>query len=255
MNTTIALSFCITCKNRLHQIRYTLRKNLNDNFLHRDFIEFILVDFGSNDGLREWIIDNFQSELVSGYLKYYYTEELPKWHACIAKNTAHLCANGNILVNLDCDNFTGVWGGAYVLKAFDEHGERCFVHQFGGNVGDGSYGRIAVANKYFFMLGGYDESFEPMGHQDCNLIERFIAFGLKYVSCPDSSYNHAIPNTKEEGISNTNSSKNYTQMIEFNYNLSLMNLAEGRLISNNGKFGICKNLFNYKGHAFHPNHS
>ena len=82
------VSFCITCKNRLHQIRQTLRKNLSDNIMHQDFIEFILVDFSSTDGLFDWIISNFQSEMTSGYLKYYYTEALPYWHASIANDHA-----------------------------------------------------------------------------------------------------------------------------------------------------------------------
>ena len=55
MNATPSLSFCINCKNCLHQIKETLRKNLDDNILHNDFIEFVLVDFASSDGLQNWI--------------------------------------------------------------------------------------------------------------------------------------------------------------------------------------------------------
>ena len=47
------LSFCITCKNRLHQISKTLPQNLKDN-KNKD-IEFILVDFSSKDGLKEYV--------------------------------------------------------------------------------------------------------------------------------------------------------------------------------------------------------
>jgi len=176
-----SLSFCIPCKNRLYQIQHTLRKNLDDNVLHDQLIEFVLIDFDSNDGLRDWIISNFSSELSSGYLKYYYTKALPQWHASIAKNTAHLCASGKILANLDCDNFTGTWGGAYVLKTFALRGDRCVIHQYSGNTGDNSYGRIAVQTKYFYLIGGYDESFEPVGYQDGDLIDRLLKFGLKYV--------------------------------------------------------------------------
>ncbi|MDR2773869.1 MAG: hypothetical protein LBC19_03840, partial [Tannerella sp.] len=80
MKQKTVLSFCITCKNRIHQIKQTLRKNLDDNVLCRDFIEFVLVDFGSTDGHREWILSEFTDELDSGYLRYYYTEALPFWH-------------------------------------------------------------------------------------------------------------------------------------------------------------------------------
>jgi hypothetical protein len=210
------------------------------------------VDFGSKDGLREWVIDSFQSELDSGYLKYYYTEELPHWHASIAKNTAHLCATGNILVNLDCDNYTGPWGGADLMKTFAVLGNRCIVHQFSGKNRDGSYGRIAVANEYFKMIGGYDESFDPMAFQDNDLIDRLMKLGLKYVSYSGDLHNRAIPNTKEEGIAQTNLSKSYMQMLDSNYRKTRLNLSEGRLIANNGKFGINEGLFDHHGKSFHP---
>jgi hypothetical protein len=104
--STPTLSFCITCKNRLHQIMQTLLQNISDNYLHHNLIEFILVDFAT-PGLWQWVKSKFHRELASGYLKYYYTEELHYWHASIAKNTAHLLAKNDILVNLDCDNYIG----------------------------------------------------------------------------------------------------------------------------------------------------
>ena len=252
MSNQPALSFCITCKNRLYQIRHTLRKNLNDNILHDDFIEFILVDFGSNDGLRDWVISNFQPELASGYLKYYYTEELPLWHASIAKNTAHLCAVGNILVNLDCDNFTGTWGGTYVMNTFARLGDRIVTHQFNGRFDSGNYGRIAVKRKYFYMLGGYDESLDPMGAEDKDLILRHIQIGHKYVSLTDDRFNQAIPNTIQESILHTGSSKSYIEMLQYNKDLSYYNLSEGHSIANAGKFGIRKNIFNHNEKKIQP---
>ena len=253
MNAKPSLSFCITCKNRMHQIRHTLRKNLQDNRMHSDSIEFVLVDFSSRDGLREWITGNFQDELASGYLKYFYTDNLPQWHACVAKNTVHLCATGNILVNLDCDNFTGVWGGAFLIKTFSKYSDLCVVHQFGGIIGDGSYGRISVKRDFFYSIGGYDESFEPMGYQDDDLLERLTAIGLKYIACSNRLYSLAIPNTKEEGISQTQSTKNYSQMIDANFEKSRRNLSDGRLVANHGKFGIHEGLFDHKGEYHNPN--
>ncbi len=183
-----------------------------------------------------------ESELVSGYLKYYYTDELPQWHMSIAKNTAHWWASGNILVNLDCDNYIGSQGGAYVMKAIEQHGYRCVIHQFSGTYGDGSCGRIVVQSKYFDMIGGYDESFDPMGHDDLDLINRLVKTGLQYVSLSDNRFNVAIPNSKE-GIN----SKSYSEMLRYNENISRRNLLEGRLIANAGKFGIRKNIFDHNG--------
>ena len=55
------LSFCITCMNRLYQIEKTLRKNLDDNKNSKYNIEFVLVNFNSNDGLTEYILNSEES--------------------------------------------------------------------------------------------------------------------------------------------------------------------------------------------------
>ncbi len=252
MNNTLTLSFCITCKNRLHQIKQTLRRNLDDNLLHRDVIEFVLMDFDSLDGLSGWIVENFCDELDSGYLKFYQTCGLEYWHASVAKNTAHWCASNDIVVNLDCDNFTGFWGGAYVIGIFMQHHMNIVTQQFSGEVGDGSYGRIAASRKYFDLIGGYDESFDPMGYADDDLVNRLVKLGLQHIVLSNPLYNPAISNTKEEGIRYANSSKNYSEMIGDNYRRSGQNLQEGRLIANNGIYGIREGIFDIDGRPFHP---
>jgi hypothetical protein len=241
--STLTLSFCITCKNRFHQIEKTLKQNLDDNRKHKDRIEFILVDFVSTDGLHDWISGNFKDDINDGYLKYYYTEELPFWHASIAKNTAHLLANNEILVNLDCDNYTGYHGGEFVLRQFAQYPDTMLFHQFGGGVSDGSFGRISIHRHRFFDIGGYDESLDPMSMQDNDLIARLRTIGVKYVHCSDERYNKAIPNTKEESILYTGSDIDYNQMLIKNMQISNKNLSEGKIVANNVKWGIRKNIF------------
>lgn len=240
------LSFCITCKNRFHQISQTLRKNLDDNWLHREWIDFILVDFGSTDGLKNWVLNNFQDDLLSGYLKYYYTEELPNWHASIAKNTAHRLVTHEILVNLDCDNYTGYHGGQFVIRQFLQN-RNIILHQFGGDVYDGSYGRIGVLKKYFDCIGGYDESFGPMGYQDADLIERLKRTGLEYRYEGDIRFCRAILNTKEEGLAYTNISMDYETMVFLNRRKSAENINNGRLIANTDHYGISGTIYDHNG--------
>lgn len=246
MITIPTVSFCITCKNRFHQIIKTLHKNLDDNRLHHDWIEFILVDFGSTDGLRDWVIVNFIDDLMSGYLKYYYTDELRYWHISIAKNTAHWCANHDIVVNLDCDNFTGYLGGQFVIRQFLKKND-IVCHQSSGNILDGSCGRIAVLKKYFECIGSYNESFEPMGFDDIDLIDRLCRIGLEYSLLNNGKYCNAIANTKEESIIYTNSQIDFFKMNNLNYDKSVRNITEGHLIANNGIYGIRHNLFDHTG--------
>lgn len=235
-----SLSFCITCMNRFDQLRNTIGRNLEDNRMFDFLVEFIIVDFGSTDGVKDWIYDNFLSDIKSGYLKYYFTDELKYWNASVAKNTSHLCANNDILVNLDCDNYTGHNGGKFVIKQFMQSNDEIVLHQRSLDPSDGSYGRISIKCDFFRQIGGYDESFEPMGHQDTDLINRAMAAGLRYVYVEDvqNTYNKAILNSKVESVINTGSTLIWKEMQHRNAEKSEHNLSQGRIIANNHILGI-----------------
>jgi hypothetical protein len=241
----LTLSFCITCKNRFHQISQTLPQNLKDNRDAQDIIEFILVDFGSTDGLQEWIAENFEGEIRAGYLKYYYTEELPFWHASIAKNTAHDLAENLIVVNLDCDNYTGKDGGLFVVDNLLKFGpESIVLHQF-SNEWNGTYGRIAMTKSNFLNLGGYDESFEPTGYEDTDLLLRAQLMEMMCISRSDATYSKGIPNTIEEKMAHTSSGLTWKEMDRHNYRLSLQHITSGKLKANADKdqIGIVENIY------------
>jgi len=240
------LSFCITCKNRFHQIKETLPKNLNDNSLFKDKIEFVLVDFDSKDGLHDWIMDNFQTQLNEGYLKYYFTSELPFWHASVAKNTSHICASNDIVVNLDCDNYTGKNGGKFVIRNFLKSDSHIVLHQYAGLSFDGTFGRISLNRKDFLNLGGYDERFEPMGHQDSDLIKRAKLSGLLYKHRPEIVYSTAIKNSVDDGTKFCETNLTYFQMRDINEQKSNENIKNGVYRANRSDFGIRKNIFDYK---------
>lgn len=233
-----SLSFCVTCKNRFYQIQQTLGRNLDDNRMFASLIEFVLVDFGSNDGLRDWVEEHFVSDLKSGYLRYLYTDRLPYWHASIAKNTAHIHAKNDILVNLDCDNFTGLNGGKFVIRQFFKKAEPMIFHQFGGDPADGTYGRISMQRELFYQIGGYDESFEPMGFQDGDIIMRMCGLGVRYVLLNESKYSSAIRNTKLDSIVDTGSHLAWTDMDRINRCRSLQNIEKQIFIANSGVFGL-----------------
>jgi len=167
------LSYCITCKNQIHQIKQTLFQNMEDNRDSKDFVEFVLVDFGSDDGLQQWIIDNFISEIEEGYLKYYYTEEMQLWHDSIAKNTSHRLAKNDIVVHLDCDNFTGKNGGRFLIEQIKKYGwDKTILYQSGNESGNGPYEQISLSKSNFYKLGGYDESMEYSGSHEKDLLIR-----------------------------------------------------------------------------------
>ena len=59
------MSFCIVCMNRVHQLKETLLKNINDNGDY-DNLEFTILNYNSLDGMDEWLKENMQIYLSSG---------------------------------------------------------------------------------------------------------------------------------------------------------------------------------------------
>ena len=87
-------------------------------------------------------------------------------------------------------------------------------------------------------LGGYDQSFLPMGYQDHDLIMRFkLAFGSKhYLSLSDPErYSRAIENDKSKSMENTKYTKkiDWMTMNQKNKQKSDINLSRGIYQVNN----------------------
>jgi hypothetical protein len=138
-------------------------------------LEFVLVDYASQDNLEQWVEKELASELASGLVRCFRTDEPKFFHMSHAKNLSHRLATGDILVNLDADNwfergfaeevaalFTE---GQHVIARFREHAK-------------GAVGRIAIRRDDFLMLGGYDESFQGWGFEDFDLVIRARRLGL-----------------------------------------------------------------------------
>lgn len=164
---------------RLKQLMVTLPANLADNIRQEKDIEFVLADIGPTPGLYKWVHENFEPQLASGYLKVR-QYRASTFHASIAKNTAHVAACGDILVNLDGDVTVGKGAGLKILNAMKRYGGRAVLHMIGE---EGSYGTIAYPRELFHSVGGYDEKFRPVGAQDTDIIVRLVAMhGLAYVT-------------------------------------------------------------------------
>lgn len=229
------ISFCMTHRDRLHQICRTLPANLEHNRRHKDFIEFVVVDFIQDNNFELWtfVKENFAEDLESGYLKYFSTRKLPYFHASIAKNTAHRLALGKILVNLDCDNFTGPNGGGVVLDLFAKS-RNIFLHQSSEESDGylyGNVGRIGYRRKDFMAIGGYDQLMLPMGAQDHDLIARLEAYGKKKISFDSAEFNRAIPNDKEY-LHKATGIMDYAVMDSLNKKMSRYNIENNRIVAN-----------------------
>lgn len=258
------VSFCIPCKNRLSYLKETLPVNLEHNRRDQSHTEFVLVDFASEDGLSDWVTQNFETELRSGYLRLLYTDRMSDYHMALAKNTAHAFATGRILTNLDADNFTGPSGGRFVYKAMKNRNFETVLHQFSGTWRDGTCGRISYTREHFIGVGGYNEEFKAIGAEDLDLLQRIMA---KYNVSKETGissgfrhlvfrkwkklkshprYNKAIKSPPTGGESFRN------EMVAHNQKLSDINIANHQYIANNGHFGIINNVSIWSNGRFDP---
>lgn len=150
------------------------------------------------------------------------------WHTSVAKNIAHRLGSGDILVNLDCDNFIGD-----MIEAICAHFQTDIqvLHLWSGTFMDGTFGRIAIDRKAFYDLGGYDESFHPAGHQDVDVLERAKAKGMTVLHSP-SQHDAAIQNNKEETIEYYATDLKWREMEKKNRGKSKSNIKNHRLVAN-----------------------
>jgi hypothetical protein len=103
-----------------------------------------------------------------------YSAYSDKWEVSRAKNKAHYIASGEILINVDADNYLSIPYVNGVLEIFKED-RNVIVYSEEDNVG----GRIAISSDNFKKLGGYDERFKDWGYDDIDFIYRARNLGLR----------------------------------------------------------------------------
>lgn len=188
---TVAL--CIATMNRLWQLRRALPLNIIHCWPHRRWTKIYIVDFGSSDGTLDFLLSRCRAAIDCGLLNVFTTDNLGYWHASIAKNTTHVVAAEDILVNVDGDNLVGPDFPVNVAKNFQE-GFTCLQYEDG----EGTCGRIACTRQDFLKIRGYDEDSYPMGAQDVDLILRLRSLPhSRFRKVRERPYSQAISNSVE----------------------------------------------------------
>ncbi|MGB8192332.1 MAG: glycosyltransferase, partial [Chitinophagaceae bacterium] len=120
------ISFCTVCRNRLEYVRQTLPVNIRENAAYEN-VEFVLLDYNSPDGLEEWVKSEMKQHIESGILKYYKTTEPDHFKMSHSKNMALKLGSGDIITQLDADNYAGFKYAHWLNQVFSQKGKNTLV--------------------------------------------------------------------------------------------------------------------------------
>ena len=169
------ISFCLPLMNRLDDIKQTLKHNLDtiETVSPNDF-EILIHCFDADDtAVRSYLAANFTRQLNTGLLRYQHLPILQRWHFGIAKSSFAGSAKGKIYSSLDGDNLLSNQAIIEIIEIFRELDYECLLHQFRGEWGDGTCGRISVPMSLYDKYG-YDQMFMPRQFDEIDLILTLI---------------------------------------------------------------------------------
>jgi GT2 family glycosyltransferase len=198
LKTQKKISFCITCMNRLHHLKKTLEKNILENYLLND-VEFIVLDYNSSDGLDEWVKVEMEKYITLGILVYYKTNDPKSYNRSHSRNMAFRLSRGELICNLDADNYLGNDFAKKMLKGLFHNFQSFYTSDC--RIND-VFGRIVVRRKNFLNVRGYNEDLSGYGFEDVDLFNRLIKNGLKHLMFSDPEFYNVISHSKFERISN-----------------------------------------------------
>lgn len=177
---------------RLEHLKQSLPQNIKDNDF--DGVQFVVLNYGAEKETDEWIKKNFQSEIASGRLKYASFPGPQFFNVGHAKNMAHRLSDGDILCNVDADQFIGKdFAGilSYTFDTADQEYKRIYMRhsrtEMIKNYVDAgeARGKIALKKDDFIRSRGYNEK-RPASHGDDGefAVRLFTRHGLRQKDIP-----------------------------------------------------------------------
>jgi hypothetical protein len=224
------ISICTTCMGRLYDLAVTLPKNIEDN---KDYpnVEFVVVDYNSDDNVGNYLLNGFPDLIESGKLVHVRTEEPKFFSMAHSRNIAFKVASGDIVNNVDADNFTGKGFATAINQLAQLRPERALFAKGKRSV----HGRIGFwRNEFIDILGGYDEELKGYGHDDHDLMERAMRqdFALMWWH-QLGKFDHRLKTPRNIVGTNMENSK-WRETEKINKEISAKKLAEGKLKANEG---------------------
>ena len=241
------LSFFTVCMGRRHHLQQTLARNLAWNADHPS-LEFVILDYGSPDDVASWLQAEFAGELASGRLVYYRYDHAQFFSFSHSRNMAARLCGGEVIGNIDADNFTGPGYARYIDEQMQDNdllvGCDFADGVFSPIVGDhGWTGRMATRRQAFLDSGGYDEDMVAWGYEDLDLYNRMwqrkyrcAPIDRRFLDCIQHENGERIAFTRVKDIGRDWGSTKGTLLEHFR--LSVEKIARGELVANRGRVGI-----------------
>ena len=170
------ISLCISIKNRLHHLKETLPRHLKE--VSGFSVEIVVLDYGSSDGLGKWLKDNFSDEITRGIINYYRIEAGEYFLRSHARNLAFRLAKGEVICNLDADNYFEGNFTSYIREQFEQD-KNCFLWACDKKYSKDLYGRLCFLKSDFTALSGFNEEMNAYGYEDLEFCERLKNLGRK----------------------------------------------------------------------------
>jgi glycosyltransferase involved in cell wall biosynthesis len=185
--------------NRTEHLKQTLPKNIEDNLSYEN-LEFLVLDYNSTDGLEEWMETEMKEYIEKGILHYYKTTEPDFFHRSHSRNMILLKASGDIICNIDADNYTGKFFASYINRQFNHNDNILLANDIIKQAKHSeAQGRFCTWKKDFIKVTGYDESMESYGYEDIDLYNRIELLGRTRVSIDNLFLNYISHGNDERG--------------------------------------------------------
>jgi len=229
------ISFCTTCMGRLYNLKDTLPRNIEENKAYPN-VEFVILDYNSKDDLWQWMSKHMMDHILSGRVSYYRTTEPKYFSMAHSRNIAFKVAKGDIVNNLDADNFTTCPEyykvkeclASYITSLANETPNKVIFAKGKKKM----HGRIGFYKEEFInLLGGYDENLLGYGHDDHDLVQR--AWKLDFaMSWWGGQYYSRIPTSRAE--KDRNMERHWKETENENKVKSAANIAAKQFKANEG---------------------
>jgi len=226
------ISICTTCMGRVEDLKRTLPVNISDNSDYPE-VEFVVVNYNSQDDMHEYMTSSAMlSHLLSGKVRYLRTR-LPRFFSMShSRNVAFMNATGDIVTNVDADNFTGKEFASYLNRLANIRPHRVIFAKGKRRIN----GRLGMFKNDFVSLGGYDEELIGYGGDDYSLLLRamYSNFTLMWWVGSRKDFMRRIVTPRDHvGINMENPDWRETERM--NREIILKNLKQGKFVANRNR--------------------